>query len=305
LSLTGSPGRFTFNGKEYDDGYDFDLYYYGARYMDPALGRFISPDPVNDFLNPYSYVANNPLNRIDPTGMRGLPARPLVPCILPLSYETLHRLHINELLVLIKELSYQSQLERAAFLLTERIRDMSDKYGGGKIDWDALADRLADFFDLEIGGFSISLHFGKELDLGTPMQMDPGEDGSQILWVTNKILKGDWEDYKDHPIWGVEIFGEVKEEYLDIFAAYLVHEMVHSLDISEHGDISMNKKLHAESEVKAYEGMWMFLNQYGLRGDTRYHYYWRSFMNKSMDRAVNEQMKMRYPDLWEIYYWEK
>jgi hypothetical protein len=39
MQLTGSPGRFIFNGKEYDDSYGFDLYYYGARYMSPALGR--------------------------------------------------------------------------------------------------------------------------------------------------------------------------------------------------------------------------------------------------------------------------
>ena len=37
--------------------------------MDPALGRFTTPDPVRDFVNPYSYVRNNPANGIDPTGM--------------------------------------------------------------------------------------------------------------------------------------------------------------------------------------------------------------------------------------------
>jgi RHS repeat-associated protein len=68
LGLTGSPGRFTYNGNEFDDEYGFDLYYYGARYMDPALGRFTTRDPVKDFINPYSYVRNNPMNRIDPVG---------------------------------------------------------------------------------------------------------------------------------------------------------------------------------------------------------------------------------------------
>ena len=33
-----------FTGKYLDD--DTGLYYYGARYYDPALGRFISPDPL-------------------------------------------------------------------------------------------------------------------------------------------------------------------------------------------------------------------------------------------------------------------
>jgi RHS repeat-associated protein len=50
------------------------LYYYGARYYDPQIGRFISPDtivpdPANpQSLNRYSYCLNNPLKYTDPTG---------------------------------------------------------------------------------------------------------------------------------------------------------------------------------------------------------------------------------------------
>jgi len=53
------------------------LLYYGARYYDPALGRFLSPDSIGtnlanpQTLNRYSYVGNNPLNRTDPTGHCG------------------------------------------------------------------------------------------------------------------------------------------------------------------------------------------------------------------------------------------
>ena len=55
---------------------DFGLYYYGSRWYDPALGRFIQPDsivpnPANpQDLNRFSYVRNNPLRYIDPTGHR-------------------------------------------------------------------------------------------------------------------------------------------------------------------------------------------------------------------------------------------
>jgi RHS repeat-associated protein len=61
-----------FTGQEYDA--ETGLYYYGARYYDPKLGRFISadtmvPEPFNpQALNRYSYVLNNPLRYIDPTG---------------------------------------------------------------------------------------------------------------------------------------------------------------------------------------------------------------------------------------------
>lgn len=53
---------------------DTGLYYYGARYYDPTIGRFISPDPIvqspsnPQTLNRYSYVLNNPLKYIDPSG---------------------------------------------------------------------------------------------------------------------------------------------------------------------------------------------------------------------------------------------
>jgi len=61
-----------FNGKPLDTGTGF--YYYGARYYDPELGRWITPDStISDPFNPqtlnrYSYVDNNPLKYTDPTG---------------------------------------------------------------------------------------------------------------------------------------------------------------------------------------------------------------------------------------------
>jgi RHS repeat-associated protein len=51
------------------------LYYYGARYYDPQIGRFISPDPTipdpknPQALNRYSYCINNPFKYIDPSGL--------------------------------------------------------------------------------------------------------------------------------------------------------------------------------------------------------------------------------------------
>jgi RHS repeat-associated protein len=68
LASTSNPGNYTCNGKEYMDDWGFDLYWYGARYMDPTTGRFITPDPVKDYLNQYSYVGNNPVNRVTQWG---------------------------------------------------------------------------------------------------------------------------------------------------------------------------------------------------------------------------------------------
>ncbi|MEN8614354.1 RHS repeat-associated core domain-containing protein, partial [Dehalogenimonas sp. THU2] len=69
---TGSvPTDEKFTGQRLDST---GLYYYNARYYDPAIGRFISADTVvPSFSNPqalnrYSYVFNNPLKYIDPSG---------------------------------------------------------------------------------------------------------------------------------------------------------------------------------------------------------------------------------------------
>ena len=51
------------------------LYYMRARYYDPTVGRFISEDPLGfggGDVNLFSYVHNNPVNRIDPFGLDDL-----------------------------------------------------------------------------------------------------------------------------------------------------------------------------------------------------------------------------------------
>jgi len=59
---------YKFNGKELDAS--TGMYYYGARYYDPRISIFVSVDPkVHETKTPYQYVSNNPIMRIDPTGM--------------------------------------------------------------------------------------------------------------------------------------------------------------------------------------------------------------------------------------------
>ncbi|OWV06176.1 RHS repeat-associated core domain-containing protein [Fibrobacter sp. UWH3] len=58
----------TFTGKERDD--ETELNYFGARYLDPMLGMWISVDPARQFSSPYLYAGNgvNPVNGVDGDG---------------------------------------------------------------------------------------------------------------------------------------------------------------------------------------------------------------------------------------------
>ncbi|MGH8275017.1 MAG: RHS repeat-associated core domain-containing protein, partial [Gammaproteobacteria bacterium] len=80
-SAMGITQALTINTTETDKGYtgqesldSVSLVDYNARLYDPALGRFLSVDPLiahpgsTQSINPYSYVENNPLNKTDPTG---------------------------------------------------------------------------------------------------------------------------------------------------------------------------------------------------------------------------------------------
>jgi RHS repeat-associated protein len=72
----GRETPYGYAGEEYDE--ETGLIYLRARYYDPELGRFISPDSIlgvlgdPQTLNAYVYVKNNPINYIDPSGLQGL-----------------------------------------------------------------------------------------------------------------------------------------------------------------------------------------------------------------------------------------
>jgi len=57
---------YRFTGQEWDAG--AGLYNFKARLYDPAIQRFLGPDPANESYSPYLYVGNNPLSFVDPTG---------------------------------------------------------------------------------------------------------------------------------------------------------------------------------------------------------------------------------------------
>jgi RHS repeat-associated protein len=60
---------YAYTGREFDG--ESGLYYYRARYYDPAIGRFIRQDPIglSGGINTYLYVLANPITNTDPSGL--------------------------------------------------------------------------------------------------------------------------------------------------------------------------------------------------------------------------------------------
>ena len=66
--------KYQYNAKEFQDELNLNVFDYGARNYDAAIGRWFNHDPLSEVtLDPYGYTYNNPINLIDPTGMAASP----------------------------------------------------------------------------------------------------------------------------------------------------------------------------------------------------------------------------------------
>ena len=75
-----SSNSLQYTGRENDGT---GLYYYRVRYYNPAIGRFISEDPIGFLggINEYVYVDDDPMDFIDPFGLDKNPPWYKNPCI--------------------------------------------------------------------------------------------------------------------------------------------------------------------------------------------------------------------------------
>ncbi len=73
VSATGAlaaDNPYRFSTKPIDDDVGVPLYYYGYRFYDPVMGRWLNRDPIEEQggLNLYGMVGNNALGHFDTDG---------------------------------------------------------------------------------------------------------------------------------------------------------------------------------------------------------------------------------------------
>ncbi|MCW5555345.1 MAG: RHS repeat-associated core domain-containing protein, partial [Verrucomicrobiae bacterium] len=69
--VLSSVNKYRFSSKELMAGGVNGLYYYGYRFYDPVVQRWLNRDPIGEGggINLYGLVANDPIGRIDPSGL--------------------------------------------------------------------------------------------------------------------------------------------------------------------------------------------------------------------------------------------
>ena len=269
---------YLYNGKEKDAT---DLYYYGVRYYDPGVGRFLTRDPLSgdlmspQTLNQYVYCLNNPLKYIDPKGMAADKMN-LQYVILPdgtISHELADL--INKLDQTLGNLSEEEWAKITEYL--------SDKNKETKIA--SRTKALLMILDAAGIKYDYDISAGEYyIKLGTTKFYFEFRDSPVGLW--GEIQSGDNESIKS--IVFADWIPSVEDLYMTIG-----HELIHAYMIGYHGDTIASIEEYygkdvgvAYMELISYDWQFNMLNK--VPGVSDY-----------LKTTIEEQYK-KYSHFWEI-----
>jgi RHS repeat-associated protein len=183
--------RFGFNGKEKDTHLHNSLthYDYGFRIYNPAIGRFLTVDPLEQkypSIAPYTYVANNPINLLDPDGRYILPAK------MAEQYSKLAGFLQNGIKGLLANENIRSGLKLIGGFSDDQISELS-RYGEGiQIQLMQLDNDAKDHpQDLEINGLTDSksvIKIDETLAIQLQYAASPEEESAALLGIVSTIL---------------------------------------------------------------------------------------------------------------------
>lgn len=196
--------HLTYTGHEYDR--ESSLYYAKARYLDAGLGRFISEDTYEGelgnplSLNLYTYVHNNPLKYVDPSGHCGV-----------LPNDTVYNCNEHDTTLLKMKINYANNVGNPG--MQNFISNTASQYRQNNSGWTVKANESLDNYRLEWAYWE-EFEFGGATEVGfweDPLWYFVGVGGiakqglksvitkqtakNATKATSGKILWGTWDDY--------------------------------------------------------------------------------------------------------------
>ena len=153
--INQTPIRYS--GQYYD--YESGMTYLRARYYDSEIKRFTTEDPAKDGLNWYAYCGNNPVMRVDPTGLRSEE-----------DADEIIKNNIQNIIIAAEKFGVNPAILAATIYAEQRLN----------VDWvDDITDGICGFYgiDTSIGVAQVRISTAKFLEEQGYMPLVVAEDG--------------------------------------------------------------------------------------------------------------------------------